>query len=257
MIRALAMIAGAGFLVSVVTISAAVGIAGPEAVMNGGWSWSPGGWGHGASHHHFSWRSDDDAGPQTSRDIPWSGGETLDIDVAADVRYTQAAGPGKITISGPRDAVQNIEVKDGRIGYAGDDNEDDAKLTVTISAPAVNTFTMRASGSLAIENYSQDKLSLALKGDADATARGETKDLKLNISGSADANLEALKVQSTKVEIDGSGNATLAPTDAAEIELSGSGDATLLTNPPKLQTNLSGSGRVIRKDGQVVAASKT
>ncbi len=250
------MIAAAGFLVSVIAISAAVGIAGPQAVMNGGWTWKDGEWGRTWTSHRGRWRSGDD-GPQISRDIPWSGGESLDVDVAADVRYIQAVGPGKITVSGPRDAVQNLEVKDGRIGYAGDDDSD-AKLVIVVSAPAVNTFSMQSSGSLAIENYNQDKLSLSLEGDADASATGKAKTVRLNISGSADANLGSLKVESAKVEIDGSGNATLAPTDGAEIELSGSGDATLLTDPPKLQTDVSGSGRVIRKGGQgSIDASKT
>ena len=57
-----------------------------------------------------------------------------------------------------------------------------------------------------------------------------------------------MKTQAAKVEIEGSGDATLAPTDAADITIEGSGDVTLLTQPAKLQSNLSGSGRIRQQD---------
>ena len=37
----------------------------------------------------------DDGGPQATRDLAWTGGDTLEVDVPADVDYTQAAGPGE------------------------------------------------------------------------------------------------------------------------------------------------------------------
>src|SRR6185369_9227162 len=101
-------IAVAGFLLSVATIGAAVAIGGPEVLSHAAWTW-------GANRHwdfdrHWdhdeAWsRWDDDArggdsGPQKTRDLSWTGGDTLEIDVPAEVLYTQAAGPAKLTISG-------------------------------------------------------------------------------------------------------------------------------------------------------------
>jgi len=249
MIRTLVMIAVAGFAVSLVTISAAVGIAGPQAILDGGWTLGPAGWG---DHHH--WRSGDE-GPQATRNIPWSGGDALDIDLPADVTYTQAAGPAKITVSGPRDAISDLEIQDGHIGYVRH-SDHDSDLIIAISAPAVRKFTMESSGKLAIEGYNQDRLELSLEGDADATVKGAAKAVQLSISGSANADLAALAVQTAKVEIDGSGDATLKPTAAADISLSGSGDATLLSDPPRLQTHISGSGEVRRNNGETQTAGK-
>jgi len=250
MIRTLVMIAIAGFVVSLVTISAAVGIAGPQAILNGGWTFGPNGWGE----HHGIWRSNEE-GPQTTRDIPWSGGDALDIDLPADVTYTQAAGPAKITVSGPKDAISDLEIRDGHIGYIRH-SDHDGTLTIAVSAPAVRKFTMESSGRLAIDNYDQDRLELSLEGDADASVKGVAKALQLSISGSADADLGALATHTAKVEIDGSGNATVRPTDAADLSLSGSGDVTLLSDPPKLQTHISGSGEVRRSNGDTRSASK-
>jgi hypothetical protein len=256
MIRTLTMIAIAGFLVSAVTLSVAVGLTGPENILNGAWSFGPNGWGgHWQGHNHWSWsRNDDngdrndDGGPQTSRDLAWNGGDALNVDLDADVQYAQAPGPAKITVSGPQSAVQDVEMRNGEIRYKdGDDH--DARLSIVVTAPSVTRFVMQSSGKLAIVNYHQDKLSLDLEGDADVKAAGTAKAVDLTLSGSGNADLGAVKAKSAKVDIEGSGDATLAPTDAADITVEGSGDVTLLTRPVRLQSNVSGSGRV-RQQGQ-------
>lgn len=45
MIRLFAIIAVASFIVSSVTLTAAVAIAGPDVVASGAWTWTPHGWG--------------------------------------------------------------------------------------------------------------------------------------------------------------------------------------------------------------------
>src|ERR1700753_580707 len=114
MIRLLAMIAVAGFLVSVVSLSAAVAIGGPDFFTDSVWE-------HWADNGHWGWDSDDwgdrpgrhdrDSGPQATRDLAWNGSDTLAVEIPADVRYTQAPGAGKITITGPEREVADIEVE--------------------------------------------------------------------------------------------------------------------------------------------------
>jgi hypothetical protein len=248
MIRALTMIAVAGFLVSAVTLSVAVGLTGPENIVNGAWSFGPNGWGgHWRGHNHFSFDQSDDGGPQTTREIAWSGGDALDVDLDADVQYAQAPGPAKVTVSGPQSAVNDVEMRNGEIRYK-EEGDHDVRLSIVVTAPSITRFTMQSSGKLAIVNYKQDKLTLDLEGDADVSATGEAKAVDLAISGSANADLGALKAQAAKVDIEGSGDATLAPTDAADITIEGSGDVTLLTRPARLQSNVSGSGRIRQQD---------
>jgi hypothetical protein len=244
MIRALLMIAAAGFVVSLVTLSAAVGITGPDKVLHGAWTWGPDGWGDRGEVRVD--RENRDDGPHATRDVAWSAGDTLKVELPADVQYTQAPGPAKMTITGPRDAVDDVEFKDGEIRYRND-QDDDADLKIVIQAPSVTHFAMESSGSLKIENYKQDVLAMDLEGSADADARGETKTVRLTIEGSADANFGEVKAEAANVTINGSGNATIAPSRAADIGLSGSGDVTLLSRPLRLQAHVSGSGKVIQK----------
>jgi hypothetical protein len=104
-------------------------------------------------------------------------------------------------------------------------------------------------------NYRQDSLGLDLSGDADVTATGEAKAIDLSISGSANANLGDVKARTANVDIEGSGDATLAPIDAAKIDISGSGDVTLLTHPPRLESNVSGSGTIHQEERTSVTSS--
>lgn len=255
MIRVLVMIAIAGFLVSVVSLSVAVGIAGPDAIARGAWAWGPGHWDFGryedhwdGRHHRWNYSWDNDGGgPQTTREIAWTGGDSLDVDLPADVEYTQGSGPAKLIVTGPQKAVADVEIQGGHVRFAHDRHRW-AELTIVMTAPSVTRFEMSGSGKLAIANYKQDKLNLDLSGDADVSAKGEARAVDLTISGSASADLGELKTRAATVDIAGSGDATLAPTESAKLDISGSGDVTLLTRPPKLESNISGSGNIHQEE---------
>ena len=149
-----------------------------------------------------------------------------------------------------------MEIEDGQIRFRHDhDDDNDENLTIVMTAPSVSRFEMAGSGNLAIMNYKQDKLTLDLSGSADVTAKGEAGAIDLSISGSGDADLGEIKAQSATVNIEGSGGARLAPTDAAKVEISGSGGVTLLTHPPKLESNVSGSGSVRQEEPSTAASS--
>ncbi len=251
MIRTLLMIAVAGFLVSAVTLSVAVAITGPAAIANGAWSFGPDGWGwrgheHGSGHSRWSMGEGRADGAQASRDLPWSGGDSLAISAPAEVQFTQADGPPKVTVSGDSDAVADVRMENGHIRYDDDNDHDDRKLRIVITAPAVTDFTLEGDETFTLAGYRQDKLGLTVTGHADVKASGEARDVQLRISGSARADLGALKSKSATVGISGSGEATLAPTDAADVDITGSGEVTLLTNPPRLRTSITGSGQIHR-----------
>jgi hypothetical protein len=250
MIRVLVLIAVTGFLVSVVTLSSAIAIGGPDVIADSALNrWTNfGSW-------HWNWDSDDGwdndshgSGAQGSREIAWTGGDTLDIDVPADVTYTQGTGPAKLTVTGPQSAIDGLVVEDGELRYEGRRHHHYGRLTIVMTAPSVTQFNIRGSDTLAIADYKQDKLGVDLSGDASVSAKGEARSVSLSVSGSGETDLSDLKVSDADVSIQGSGRATLAPTGAVNVEISGSGDVTLLTRPAKLESNVSGSGSIHQKD---------
>jgi hypothetical protein len=242
MIRVLVMIAVTGFLVSVVTLSTAIGIAGPEAIARGAWGWDAGRW-------NFHDREVRPAGPTIERQIAWTGDTSLVIDVPAEVRYTQAPGAGQLTVSGAKAAVDDVELVGGTLRFKQGDHDGRhrrrmGRLTIVMTAPNVTRFEIQGRSKLTIEGYRQARLRLDLSGNSEVSVSGEATALDLDISGSAETDLSNLKVRDAKVDISGSGDATLAPTDSATLDISGSGDVTLLTTPPRLETSISGSGEV-------------
>jgi hypothetical protein len=252
MIRVLVMIAVAGFILSVATLSAAIAIGGPEALSHAAWTWGANRhWTvHGGRHwdRHDGW--DSDSGPQATREMAWTGGDSLEVDVPAEVRYTQAPGPAKLTITGPKRAVEDVEIENGHVRFDHRRHHDyGGKLVIVMTAPNITRFDMHGSSTLAIEGYRQDKLSIDLSGNADVAVSGEVDVVKLDVSGSAEADLGKLKAKGAEIDIAGSGEATIAPTEWAKVDISGSGDVTLLTNPPKLETDISGSGSIHHEDG--------
>ena len=256
MIRVLVMIAVTGLLVSLVTLSTAIGIAGPEAIARGAWAFGD---------RHWDFRdggfSDDrrDTGPTVERQIAWTGDECLVVEAPADIHYTQAPGAGSLTVSGAKAAVDDLELVGGTLRFRKGDHDGRrwgrmGRLTIVMTAPAVNRFDIQGSSKLTVEGYKQDSLRLDLSGNSEVTVTGEATRLDLDISGSAETDLSKLKLKDASVDISGSGDATLAPTDSAKLDISGSGDVTLLTHPPRLETSISGSGEVHQSDAVAAPA---
>jgi hypothetical protein len=250
MIRNLVMIAVAGFLLAVVCLSVAIGMAGPDFVERGAWNWTGRGW-------DYDWDrglgiSFDD-GPTVSRTLPWSG-EAMEVDVPADVTFTQAAGPASVVVRGSRSAVDNVTVEDGRIAWKGHGLHIN-RLKIEVTAPKVTRFQLNSSGDLNIRDYRQDALAIRVTGASDITAQGTAKTLQLDVSGSGDADLSGMAAEGAEVRISGSGDARVGPSAWAKVDISGSGDVTLTRHPAHEETHVSGSGSIVQESGAATGSS--
>lgn len=249
MTRTLVLISAASFVLAVACLSGAAAL---------GW--------HGLRHHHWGpwgngWNihvrddngqdvwvgrhADGADGAQTTREIAWTGGDRLDLDVGADVTFTQGGpGQGKLVITGPAGAVQNLELSGSHLQFAND-TDYSGPLKVTMTAPNVKSFAINGSGNLAINNYDQDDLDLDVSGSGNVTAKGKARALKLDISGSGDVDAGGLTATSADADISGSGKASIAPTDAADLHISGDGEIDLMSHPAHVSSDVSGSGHIV------------
>jgi len=237
-IRTLSLVAVVGFVLALVCFGVAFGLAGgPFSIED----WSV---------RHWNWRDHDrvvinthaETAAESQRKLVWGGGPTLAVSVPAEVTYVQ--GPGaSLVISGPEGVLKHLVVRDGRIElepgvYDGD------RLHIRLTAPDVRRFELDGDQTLKIEAYDRDQLDLVINGSGSITGAGKATRVALSISGSGSADLTGLAMDAAKVDISGSGDATLGPKASARIDISGDGDVKLLTNPPVLQTDISGSGHV-------------
>jgi hypothetical protein len=245
MIRTLVLIAGAGFVLCVACLAGAAAL---------GW--------HDFHHwrhwyvrfdegHHHEGVIDRDAsnatvstGAPATRDIAWSGGDALDIDLPGDVQFTQAPGPGKITVTGPADVIGHVVVSGSHL-QLDDGGDDSGPLKVVITAPDVRRFSISGADTLAINNFDQDELDLDVSGDGAVTAKGKARSTRIDISGDSQVDFAGLAVESAEASISGSGRAAIAPVASADLHISGAGEIDLLTHPAQLSSDVSGTGRIL------------
>jgi hypothetical protein len=252
MTKTLTLIAAASFVLAVACLSGAAAL-GWHGVHGHHWNFNPN-WSVNVRDDdtnevrtisHFS--TSDGADGSATREIAWNGTDKLDIDIDADVQFTQAPGPAKLVVSGPKDAVEHVVLDGSHLEY--DDNGDySGKLKVTLTAPNVSQFAINGSGALAIDGYNQDQLAVDVSGSGNVTAKGKTHQVKLDISGDGDVDMSALATESTDAQISGSGHASIAPTSAADLHISGDGEIDLKSHPPRLTSDVSGSGRIVEGD---------
>lgn len=243
MIRVLVMIAIGGFVLSVGCLSAAFAIGGEEAIARG-WRFA-----HHERHGDWSWddhpgRGSSRSGNSVTRTLQWGGGDTLISEAPADIVYVQAAGPAKLTVSGPQALVDAVTLTGGRLSLTSPEGFADRKLRVELSAPGVSRFELAGANRLRVEDYKQPRLSLKMSGASDVDVQGETETLDLAISGAGAADLRDLKVRDAQVDISGAGKARIAPIGRAKLSISGFGQITLDTTPAQLETSITGAGRV-------------
>lgn len=257
----LGWIAVGGFLISAVCLSAA-------AALSDDWKRIP--W---ASFHD----DDERSGPRDEtiidRTLAWEAGEELNINVPAEVVFTDAPET-KIVAHGPAWMVNRLEMDSDRLRMDGRKRRFHGDhLTVTISAPNVRIFSVNGVGKLTLKNlegesFSLDvngagdvemenakvkELSIDISGAGDVDASGEVDAVTLNISGAGDGNLAGLKARSAKIRISGFGQVTAAPTEEADVAISGAGNVKLLTRPPRLRTRISGAGNISQADEDEIA----
>lgn len=243
MIRTLAIIAAAGFVLCIGALSAAVGLAGGSKGLHDKIT-------QFAKDMDIQIETDEGdeiifgvaEGPSVTRKLAWEGTDTLEIDAFADVTYVQ--GPARtISLEGPAALLDKITIKDGRIDFEGGRWKGGA-LKVVIEAPGVSHFEMGGVQDLKITGYDQDTLEVNLSGAGRVTATGKARKASLAISGTGAANLAALEMDEAEVDLSGAGKATLGPKQSARIDVSGIGEVELTRRPAQLEQNISGAGRV-------------
>ncbi|MBI1406299.1 MAG: DUF2807 domain-containing protein [Caulobacter sp.] len=250
MIRNLLITAAAGVVIFFISAGAFIAMGGVEAARRGDFEFDIDG------HHvyrdhgrHGDMDSDSRYGPRAERTLDWAGGDSLALDIPAEVVFTQAAAPS-ITVSGPKRMVDRVSIEDGHIRFADDDDmmhmgrwsHHGRRLRIQVAAPAVKAFTINGPADLTIRDYDQPSLDVRINGSGDVEGFGKTTDLTLSIAGSGDADLSRLTADSARVKIAGSGDAMLDAVSAADVRIAGSGDVTLERRPPTLTSDIAGSG---------------
>lgn len=160
------------------------------------------------------------------------GSASLDLsDLRQDALRITAHGSGAVTASG--------EVRETAVEAAGSGQVDLRHLVSQTTSAHVH-----GSGNLSLADASQDSLRITLRGSGAVAAGGTAHQVSLESSGSGRADLGRLVAERASATINGSGDVDLAPRGDADISVSGSGVVRLHGAVARLNSHVSGSGRI-------------
>lgn len=247
MIRTLLIITGAGLVLCVAALSGAAAIGGNDLARHG-WTWTF----HDDDENHTVHFERGDDGPSVTRNLAWTGGDKLTVEIPGDVTYVQGDTPS-VVVTGQKSMVDRVNIVDGRLTWDRADDRNDQvvfgwnihdRLRVVVTAPSVKSFDLESSADLTIRGYDQPTFELNVSGSGDVYATGETRTATVDTSASGDSDLSGLRMVDANVDTSGSGDVSVGPTGAAKIDISGSGDVDLTRRPANLTQSVSGSGDI-------------
>src|SRR5205085_706490 len=100
--------------------------------------------------------------PAETRNIVWDGGDSVTLNAPGRVRYAANTGTD-VTVTGPRDFIDHLRVRDGRVTLRCR-NAEREDLTITLPGRAFRSFTVNGATTLTLENLDQPRLALKLQG---------------------------------------------------------------------------------------------
>lgn len=118
------------------------------------------------------------------------------------------------------------------------------EIKLTIAAKSINKLKVNGSTNLNASNVSTKVLTLNSEGSGDITLSGNAKDFSLLISGSGTADTEKLLTENTRLEIDGSGEATIHATKTLDIKVDGVGSVSYSGSPKSVTKDIDGIANI-------------
>jgi hypothetical protein len=121
-----------------------------------------------------------------------------------------------------------------------------APLRVRIAAPTISAVEVSGSSTVVLHGVRGDKLSLDITGSATIHGDGAVRELRVDVSGSGDVEIEQLPAERASVVVSGSGGVALAASQALDVTISGSGTVTY-RGDPAIKKLINGSGSLRKR----------
>jgi hypothetical protein len=210
-----------------------------------------------------------------TRSLPWQdGGDARAAIAIPAVTHYQAGSGDQLVVRGDPAIISHIRVHNGVVDmdcrgsiHLGKENRIDVTLP---GRRTFQKFEMMGSGDMQLNGLSQpearveiagsgtietegkvDKLNLEIDGSGTVQSKGQTDDVHVEVDGSGNVKLADLVNKDAHVDISGSGKVEIAPQNSLNVDISGSGTIYLKTEPKNIESDFSGSGRIVHPNGTV------
>ena len=165
---------------------------------------------------------------------------TLEVDVTVGKAQT-------VQVSGEADLLAKVTtvVKDGVLVV---DTERNMKrrhhLRVSVTVPELSSVALSGTGEMKIAGVANQSFAMSLPGTGELSVTGSTSSLRVVVDGTGQISAKDLAAKSAKVEVNGTGSATLRVTESLEANVTGTGSIDVHGKPARVKKSVSGVGSI-------------
>lgn len=167
--------------------------------------------------------------------------------------YISYAPTVSVSVNGYENLVSHYitEVREGEL-HLHFDNDVSVKndnVQVFITMPSFNDLELSGSSSITATGTFNpvNELEISTSGDGDINIEDITvNEYEVNSSGNSTLSTLGVKAKTADVEISGSSTVTLSVENKLDVQISGSGTVSYKGEPGTVNSNISGSGKVIK-----------
>jgi hypothetical protein len=200
------------------------------------------------------------AGKLFAQDVNVTNFNEISINDHLDVTITQ--GTAQSYRIEPSNVTLKVTNEKGKLSFSRGENRQQVKVYINctqlnaievlgsadvITANEIQTdnikLTLTGSGDLNVK-LKATQVEAQLAGSGDIYLEGTTANLTASVAGSGDLSASKLSAENVKVEVAGSGDATVSASKNLDASVAGSGDIRYVGNPEKRNVNIVGSGSI-------------
>lgn len=122
-------------------------------------------------------------------------------------------------------------------------------LKVQLQANELTHLSVNGATDATVENASGSEFTLGVNGSGSVTASGKVENVTIQVSGSAQMDLENLESQDVKIKMAGSGTVLTNVSSSLLVTIAGSGSVQYV-GEPKVLKSIAGSGEVTKKEAK-------
>jgi hypothetical protein len=172
------------------------------------------------------------------------------LEVEGDVRIEMRFGdePG-VELTGDDNLLPLVEtqMERGRLLIRTKEDVDPAlPLVARVTLPRLTKIEGSGAVDIDVSGIEGDALDIELSGSGEIVAKGKVDHLRVDISGSGEANLEELQARAVELDLSGSADVDLGAPETLDVDVSGSATVRY-SGDPDIDQDISGSARLVRR----------
>ena len=121
-------------------------------------------------------------------------------------------------------------------------------ITIVLTSPSLGGADLSGALKLEATDLSGERFTLETSGATKVTLAGRTTRLVASLTGASKLDAGALQTEEVEVAVTGAGKAEVTATKSLKAAITGAGRVTYGGNPPTVQKNVTGAGKISPRD---------